>query len=38
MCLAEKERKEVVKFRLEKANDTIKEIPVLIEITKTGLI
>jgi uncharacterized protein (UPF0332 family) len=31
MGLTEEERKEVVKFRLEKANDTLAEIPILIE-------
>jgi len=31
MSLVEKDRKELVKFRLEKANATIAEIPVLIE-------
>lgn len=31
MGLTEEERKEVVKFRLEKANDTLAEISILIE-------
>ena len=31
MGLSEKEREEIVKFRLEKANDTFAEIPVQIE-------
>ena len=31
MSLTENERKEVVRFRLEKANDTLVEIPVLME-------
>ena len=31
MSLTEKEREDVVKFRLEKANNTFAEIPVLIE-------
>jgi len=31
MGLTEKERKDVVKFRLDKANDTLAEIPVLME-------
>lgn len=31
MNLKEEERKDVVKFRLEKANETLAEIPVLIE-------
>ena len=31
MSLTDNERKEIVKFRLEKANGTFAEIPVLIE-------
>jgi len=31
MSLTEKDRKEIVKYRLEKANDTLAEIPILIE-------
>jgi len=31
MSLTDEEKKEIVKFRLEKANDTFLEIPVLIE-------
>jgi len=31
MSLAEKERKELVKYRLEKASSTLAEVPVLVE-------